>query len=264
MRYLLIIAALSGLLQAQAPEFDAASIKPSPGGTRKSMTASPTRITFAGVSMRDCLMVAYDMKDYQITGPDWMRTERFNISAAAPGASAGTPAAEAPPQPNNGQQAPVLSQSMRMMLRKLLNDRFQMTLHIEKRELPVFALVVGKNGTRQLKESEAPGRSNMRMTGGTVSFTNVTIPELVDYMSQMRTAELDRPVVDNSGLKAQYDFTVKLFGTQEEMMAALSKGDFGTSIFTLIQEQLGLKLEPEKLPLDMIVVEKAEKAPTEN
>lgn len=262
MRFAILFAAFSGLLFAQAPEFDAASIKPSAGG-RKMMTASPTRITFNGVTVRDCLMAAFNAKDYQITGPDWIRTERFNIAAAAPGETAGA-AADAPPQQNNGQQAPVLTENMRLMLRKLITDRFQMTLHVEKRELPVFGLVVAKGGTKQLKESETPGRSNMRMNGGTVSFTNVTIAELVDYMSQMRTAELDRPVVDNSGLKGQYDFTVKLFGTQEEMMAALNKGDFGTSIFTLIQEQLGLKLEPEKLPLDMIVVEKAEKTPTEN
>jgi uncharacterized protein (TIGR03435 family) len=80
----------------------------------------------------------------------------------------------------------------------------------------------------------------------------------------MRMAEMDRPVIDNTGLKGRYDFTVTLFGTQEEMMAALNKGDFGTSIFTLIQEQLGLKLEPQKLPIDMVIVEKAERVPTEN
>jgi len=121
-------------------------------------------------------------------------------------------------------------------------------------------MVVGKNGTK-LHETETPGRSNMRMNGGGVVFTSVSVPELIEYISRLRTAEMDRPVVDNTGLKGRYNFTVNLFGTQEEMMAAVGKGDFGSSIFTLIQEQLGLKLEPQKLPLEMVVVDKAEKVP---
>jgi uncharacterized protein (TIGR03435 family) len=152
---------------------------------------------------------------------------------------------------------------MKVMLRNLLIARFQMTLHREKRELPVYAMVIGKNGTK-LKETENPGKSNMRMNGGGVVFTSVTMPELVDYMSRMRMGEMDRPVLDNTGLKGRYDFSVNLFGSQDEMMAAVAKGDLGTSIFTLIQEQLGLKLEPQKLPLDMVVVDKAERVPTEN
>ena len=115
-----------------------------------------------------------------------------------------------------------------------------------------------------MKESENPGKSRTQISGGSVAFTSITVPELVDYMSHMRMAEMDRPVIDNTGLKGKYDFTVTLFASQDEMMAALNKGDLGTSIFTLIQEQLGLKLEPQKLPLDMVVVDKAEKVPTEN
>jgi uncharacterized protein (TIGR03435 family) len=153
---------------------------------------------------------------------------------------------------------------MKLMLRKLLTDRFQMTVHVEKKELPVYALVAAKNGTKLLHESENPGKSSVRMNGGGVVFTSTTIAELVDYMSRMRLAEMDRPVIDDTGLKGRYDFAVTLFGTQEEMMAALNKGDFGSSIFTLLQEQLGLKLEPRKLPVDMVMVEKAEKVPTEN
>ena len=189
-------------------------------------------------------MAAYNAKDYQITGPEWIKTERYDIVATASGAAS--------------------DDDMKLMLRKLLIDRFQMTVHVERKELPVYALVVAKGGTKLLHESENAGRSNMQMSGGGVVFTGVTMAELVDDISHMRVAEMDRPVVDNTGLKGRYDFTVRLFGTQEEMMAALNKGDFGSSIFTLIQEQLGLKLEPQKLPLDMVVVEKAEKVPTEN
>jgi len=240
-----IILVLAGCLLAQAAEFDAASVRASKAqGTRSSLKSDAGRITYTNVSLRDCLMAAYDVKDYQISGPAWLATERYDITATAASAAS--------------------DDVMKLMLQKLLNERFQMTLHREKKELPVYALVVGKNGTKLMHESDNPGRSRTQMSGGSVAFTSITVPELVDYMSHMRTAEMDRPVVDNTGLKGKYDFTVTLFATQEEMMAALNKGDFGTSIFTLIQEQLGLKLEPEKLPLDMVVVDKAEKIPTEN
>jgi len=188
-------------------------------------------------------MSAYGAKDYQISGPDWLRMERYDIVATAPGT--------------------VSDDVLKLMLQKLLTERFQMTIHRETRDLPVYALVAAKGGTK-LHETETPGRGNLRMNGGGVVFTSTTVSELIDYMSRLRSAEMDRPVIDSTGMKGKYDFTINLFGTQEEMMAAVSKGDFGSSIFTLIQEQLGLKLEPQKLPLDMVVVEKAEKIPTEN
>jgi len=245
--FLLISALITlfvGGLCAQTPEFDAASIKPSqPGGNRQSIRIDPGRITYSNVTLRDALMSAYDAKDYQISGPDWLKTDRFDIIATAPG--------------------PVADDVMKTMLQKLLSARFQMTVHREKRDLPVYGMVISKTGTK-LHEAAAPGRSNMRMNGGGVVFTSVTVPELIDYLSRMRLAEMDRPVVDHTGLTGKYDFTVNLFGTQEEMMAAVSKGDFGSSIFTLIQEQLGLKLEAQKLPLDMVIVDKAERTPTEN
>ncbi len=239
----LILFALTGSLCAQTQEFDAASIKPSKAGGRASMNSDSGRITYTNVTLRDCLMAAYDAKDYQIAGPDWMRTDRFDVIATA--------------------SSPVPDDAMKLMLQKLLTARFQMTVHREKRELPVYAMVIAKGGTK-LHETETPGKSNMRMTSGGVAFTSVTVQELIDDMSRLRSAEMDRPVIDDTGLKGRYDFTVTLFASQEEMMAAMNKGDFGSSIFTLIQEQLGLKLEPRKLPLDMVIVDKAERIPTEN
>src|SRR5580698_8181061 len=130
MRYSLagafLIVTLAGFVLAQTPEFDAASIKPSKaGGGRGSMNSDSGRITYTNVSLRDCLMNAYDAKDYQISGPDWIRTERYDIVATASGAST--------------------DDAMKLMFQKLLTERFQMTIHREKRDLPVYALVAGKN-----------------------------------------------------------------------------------------------------------------------
>jgi uncharacterized protein (TIGR03435 family) len=237
-------ALLAASLQSQTATFDAASIKPSKGtGERRSMTSDAGRITYTNVTLRDCLMSAYDVKDYQVSGPDWIATDRYDLVATAGGATS--------------------DDSMKLMLQNLLLDRFQLSVRREKKELPVYAMVVGKNGPK-LHETENPGRSTLGMNGGGVVFSSVTIQQLIDYISRFPSAELDRPIMDETGLKGHYDATVNLFGTQEEMMAAVRKGDLGASIFTLLDEQLGLKLEPRKMTLEMVVVDKAERAPTEN
>jgi uncharacterized protein (TIGR03435 family) len=217
------------------------------------MTSDAGRITYKNVTLRDCLTVAFDVKDYQISGPAWMATDRFDIVATMGGSNSvgADPADDLP-----------------VMLQNLLMDRFQMAIHRETRELSVYSMVVGKNGAKvgqsPTPDSANQGKSSMRISGGGVLFRNVTMQDLVDYMSHMPLAEIDRPVIDDTGLKGRYDFDVNLFGTREEMMAAVSKGDLGASVFTLIQEQLGLKLEPRKAPIDMVVVDKAERVPTDN
>lgn len=245
-RRILLVAAVVALWVsvAGAAEFEAASLKPSTaGGGRGSMKMDSTRLTYTNVSVRDCIMSAWNVKDYQIDGPDWLRSDRYDLVATA--------------------AAPAEDDALKGMLQSLLLERFHMKVHLETRELPVYAMVVSKGGAK-LKDAAAPGRPAIRMNGGGVVFTSVTIADLIELMTRAHLAELDRPVVDDTGLTGRYDVTVNLFGTQEEMTSALSKRDFGSSIFTLIQEQLGLKLEPKKLPLQMVVVDQAERTPSEN
>ncbi|HVY94139.1 MAG TPA: TIGR03435 family protein [Bryobacteraceae bacterium] len=245
-RRILLVAAVVALWVsvAGAAEFEAASLKPSTaGGGRGSMKMDSTRLTYTNVSVRDCIMSAWNVKDYQIDGPDWLRSDRYDLVATA--------------------AAPAEEDALKGMLQSLLLERFHMKMHLETRELPVYAMVVSKGGAK-LKDAAAPGRPAIRMNGGGVVFTSVTIADLIELMTRAHLAELDRPVVDDTGLTGRYDVTVNLFGTQEEMTSALSKRDFGSSIFTLIQEQLGLKLEPKKLPLQMVVVDQAERTPSEN
>lgn len=224
--------------------FEAASLRASKaGGGRGSMTIDSTRLTYTNVSVRDCIMSAWNVKAYQVDGPDWLGTDRYDLAATS--------------------AMPVEEDALKSMLQTLLIERFHMKVHVEKRDLPVYAMVVSKSGAK-LKDAAAPGRPAIRINGGGVAFTSVTIADLIDLMSRAHLAELDRPVVDDTGLTGRYDVTINLFGTQEEMMSALSKGDFGSSIFTLIQEQLGLKLEPKKLPVQMVVVDQAERTPSGN
>jgi uncharacterized protein (TIGR03435 family) len=230
--------------RAAPPEFEAASVRVSKATRgRGSITFNATRLTYTNVRVLDCMMSAWNVKDYQIDGPDWLRTDRYDITATTP--------------------APVEEEALKGMLQALLQERFQMKVHLEKRVLPVYAMVVSKSGVK-LKPAAAPGRPSIRMNGGGVVFTSVTIADLIDLLSRVHLAELDRPVVDDTGLTGRYDLSISLFGTQEEMRSALAKGDFGASIFTLIQEQLGLKLEPKQLPVQVVAVDRAERTPSAN
>ena len=173
------------------------------------------------------------------------------------------------------------------MLRALLADRFQLTLHRETKDLPIYALVIAKNGLK-LHEAKPDdtypngikgpdgralkGAHLMRMGRGELTGQALATDELVRLLSQ----QLGRTVLDKTGLKGNYDFTLKW--TPDDSEAPMLKGpaggppsggnaappeSSGTSIFTAIQEQLGLKLESQKGPVEVLVIDHVEK-PSEN
>jgi uncharacterized protein (TIGR03435 family) len=272
----------------EKPSFEVASIKPAaPQDMRRMMVrmgGDPGRINYTNVNLRNVLQTAYDVKGFQISGPSWLDTERFDIIAKLP---EGAPAEQVP-----------------AMLQTLLAERFKMTVHRETKEQPVYALVAGKNGPK-LKKAEAggfrggpgmppppppgaggrgaplPGKRGMMMmsSNGHLEARQVTMGGLSDMLSTL----LDRPVVDMTGIEGEYDVTLdvapeELVGMRKAMPAgapppehARAPGESGpapeaapsASIFTAVQ-QLGLKLESRKAPIDYVVVDKAEKIPTEN
>ena len=304
----LILTACAIWAQAPAIQFEVASIRPAgalaaqaaSGKIHVGMNIDAARVDIGSMSLADLIRIAYKVKAYQITGPDWMKSQRFDILAKMPEGA-------------NKDQVPE-------MLQALLADRFKLTIHRDKKEQAVYALVVGKGGPK-LKESPpdpapAPAdKDDKAMTiaieKGPVSIsregrgavvnggpmgttrvsmgpngvmhmesTKVTLPDFADLISRF----VDRPVVDTTGLKGTYQIGVDLSMDDMRNMAraagmtlppqgggaepAKSPGDAasepsGTSIFTTVQ-QLGLKLEPRKLPVDMIVVDHLEKTPTEN
>ena len=252
-----------GQSTAAPPAFEVASIKPAkpqPAGMiRIGMGGDPGRINYSNVSLRDCIRTAYRVKDHQISGPDWLGSERFDIVATLP---PNTPREQIP-----------------LMLQGLLAERFKLTFHRETKELPVYALVVGKNGPK-LKEAEATSgdRGNMKMMGGHMEAQKFAMGGLADYLSRM----VARPVLDMTELKGSYDFTLDF--SMEDMQRMLpagvavpmerlgggpegrepSEGTPGPSIFTALQEQLVLKLESRKGPVEILVIDRVEKVPTEN
>jgi uncharacterized protein (TIGR03435 family) len=303
----LVLAA--GAAVGQTATFEVASVKPAApldrsqilsGQMHVGMKIDAARVDIGFMSLAELIRVAYRVKPYQISGPDWMASERFDVLAKLPeGASR--------------EQVPE-------MLQALLAERFKLTVHRASKEHAVYALVVGKNGPK-LKESspdaDAPagggapdaaddanpqvrvsgrgentqvsisggqiGTAHMSMgPGGTMHLeaARMTLAALADTLSRF----VDRPVVDLTELKGSYQVALDL--SMEDLRNAARTAGFmglgmgggrdgarppadaasdpgGLSIFAAVQ-QLGLKLEPRKAPLDLIVIDHLEKTPTEN
>jgi uncharacterized protein (TIGR03435 family) len=245
---LLILASLLGAPQvrAQAPSltpiaFEVASIRPHRGEiVMMGGQFSGPRIRLVALTLADLVGDAYHCDRYQISGAQaWIESERYDVLANAPGDNA-------PTQDN-----------LRRMLQALLADRFQLKVHMETKERPVYALVVAKNGGK-LKASAAEEYSQTASGARTahMTFAKATMEQLASNLYY----SVGRPVFDKTGLRGFYDFT--LDWTPDYGGPSSSEAN-GVDIFTALQEQLGLKLEAQKAPIDMLVIDHAEK-PSEN
>jgi uncharacterized protein (TIGR03435 family) len=235
-----------GQLSPLPPTFEVASVKPvelTPGNYRANLgTIRHGEVTMTNVTLSDCLRFAYGItNDAQISGPDWIKNKdvRFHIVAKA-----------APDTPSN---------QLLLMLQALLKERFQLAYHREQRQLAFLALMVGKKGPR-LREAQAGSDASANRFGlGRISSNGLTMPVLATVLSRF----MRQPVLDMTGLDGSYD--VNLEWTPEAVAVGGDTPEAtGATIFTALQEQLGLKLEARKGPLEVIVVDHAEKVPTKN
>lgn len=243
----LVLANAGVAAQAQATSFEVASIRPSPPGTRGTYVNLPPpgrEFTTKNVPLATLIQVAYHIQDYQLSGgPGWMASDPFDIAAKA--------------------DHDVDRAEIRRMIQALLADRFKLTVRRETKELPVYDLVVAKSGSKLPESREGDG--GFRWGGGRINGRMVSMTDFVEVLS----ASMGRPVLDRTALTGRYD--VKLQWTPEHFVSHEGPGvknepqpdPDGPSIFTAIQEQLGLKLEARKGPVETIVVERAEK-PSEN
>jgi len=291
----------AGAFAQGRPEFEVASVKPAPPPSDNRIrvmmgggpgTPDPGRINFENVNLRMVLTQAYAVKSYQISGPSTLDSERFNITAKVPQGTT--------------------KQQFQLMLQSLVADRFKLTLHREKKELPAYALMVAKGGPK-MKVSPpedpagsatpgpdgpppqgrmqmgkdgfpqmpagGPGRGmRMMMMPGKAKLAGnaMTMTQLAETLSQ----QLDRAVVDNTELTGKYDLELTFEPEQNRMMMGLGRGGPGpgageggqheseaeapATIFTAVQEQLGLKLEPKKTSTEVLVIDHVEKTPIEN
>jgi len=218
---------------AQPPAFEAATIKPSKDQPGHSGSHSRTgMIVLTGQTLKGLICSAYQVKDFQVSGgPNWIDGDRFDINAKAEGAA-------------NGPQ-------LKLMLQTLLADRFQLVIHHEQKIAPSFALVLAKSGLK-LKPVEGATGSNSNGGRGQLTVTGMTMAGLADWLSRT-TGTL---VTDFTAAPGAYDFKL-------EWSMDGDKDDAQSALFVALQSQLGLKLESRKLPVDLIVVDRAEK-PSEN
>jgi uncharacterized protein (TIGR03435 family) len=219
--------------QPPAPAFDVATIKPNdpakhPGATSW-MQTSQDELKMMG-SLKTFLKFAYGIEDVQIAGgPGWLDSDLFEIDAKASSPFASP--AEA-----------------KLMLRDLLNKRFKLSTHTETMPLPVYSLIVAKGGPK-LQQADATGprgsNSGPTLVRGTLD---------TGLLAHMLTPILGRTVIDNTGLHGSYKI---------DLTWAADDQSSGPSLFTAVQEQLGLKLEPKKGPVESLIIDHAEK-PSEN
>jgi uncharacterized protein (TIGR03435 family) len=253
MRCLILAAVVTGLL-AQTPavrkEFDVVSVKPSapdehnsfmfqslPGGT----------IRMAGVPLRMMIMEAYGVKAFQISGgPDWIRTGRWDVLAKG-----------------EGFQGRIPREQENLMVRSMMADRFQLKVHSETKEMPVYALVVEKSGSKLVPHTGT--EQQFRFGNGSLIVKKGAAAALAAWLSR----QLGRVVIDKTDLKGEYDYKLEWTPDPGEG-GAESIGlppeaptphvdTTGPSIFTAIQEQLGLRLVSQKGPVEMIVIDGVER-----
>jgi uncharacterized protein (TIGR03435 family) len=254
MKICLVSLACAATLLAAAPEFEVATVKPladqavRPGQYNMSFLGSAgklikitgNRVTITN-SLRFLIAAAYDVKDYQITGaPAWADTEIYAVAAKTP-----------------GDDVPTQDQ-VRPMLQALLADRFQLKLRHDTKELPVYHLVAAKKtiGLKPTAPDETFDWKVTRDPDGSMR-SKATKEPVVDFV-QLLAISADRPIIDKTGVTGDIDYEI-VVGPDNLHSAA----DQNRGILDAAREQLGLKLEPSKDPVEMLVIDRAEK-PSEN
>ncbi|HUI82242.1 MAG TPA: TIGR03435 family protein [Bryobacteraceae bacterium] len=235
------------------PAFDLADVHASPHVTNPYMRGGVLRngrYDLRTASMVDLIAVAYGVEAAKVQGgPSWLDIDRFDIAAKAP--------ANTPPD------------TVKLMLQTLLADRFQLKVRMDTKQLPAFALTMGK-GKPKLKESDGSGNSECHgepqnpqpgaIPYNVVACHNRTMEQLAQDLRNFAGGYLTNPVVDQTELKGNWDFTIKW--TSRGALAFA--GADGISIFDAVDKQLGLKLEAAKLSVPVIVVESVNEKPTDN
>lgn len=233
------------------PSFEVVTIKPNNSGATslQGLTVNGRNFATRNSSLGDLIGFAYNVQAKQIiSGPEWLDRERYDIAAI--------PEQEGTPNP----------EQLRIMVRKLLAERFKLTLHHDKRELSAYVLRVGKNGhklTPNESKGQLPGLGMRPGTGGLTLIAMNATP--TDFTSFLQMLVLDRPVVDQTGITGRFDFHCTFtpddsqFGGHSPLPPQTDASNAAPGLYDAIQQQLGLKLTAEKTAVDVIVIDHVEK-----
>ncbi len=281
MKHSITLTFLTAIVQAQTPatpKFEVASVKPSaPVPPRGGVyfgparggpgTSDPIQITWSYARLKDVIMTAYDVKGYQVAGPAWLDSERYDIAAKAP------PGATI--------------EQVRAMWQDLLAERFAMQLHRISKEFQVDEMLIAKGGHKlkltavENPDAEGPPKMDngvltgpglvVRITPGPNGLTAhcVARAQPLSKLTAMLGNQIDRPVLDKTGLTGRYDFDLDFTANLPPAAAASDAPgthptEPGPDVAAAIQQQLGLRLVASKATLDVLVVDKAARVPTPN
>jgi uncharacterized protein (TIGR03435 family) len=225
--------------------FDAASVRINHSGDGTSRRMEPGSITYLNITLGEFVQMAYGVKHYQLAGPDWIvnlaSSDRYDVVAKSAG--------------------PASPDELRKMLGPMLAERFHLEVHRETRERPVYALVVGKNGAK-LKPGDDGSPALHRDAAGGFEYKNYSMGLFADWLSMVPA--MGRPVVDRTGLTGNFTFVANLYEAAPGVSPKRAMIESDDPGFTPLQEQLGLKLESRRAPIEMLVIDRAEKVPIEN
>lgn len=234
-------------LPAQAPDlqFEVASLKPSPpDGQRAVLRPAPGHLRYIATHepLKEMIIVAYRIRFDQVSGgPGWIATDGWDINAEA--------------------ERPSTVEEFHVMLRNLLKERFKLQMHTETKERPVYILSVDKTGVKMTPHEVGSVGDPWIDEAGSLKWTAKFIP--MDYLAWLLSVYLDRPIIDRTGLKGTWDFTLSWTPELSARPPDATVDGSYPGIFEALQKQLGLKLEPRRAPVEMLVIDHAEK-PTEN
>lgn len=236
------------------PEFEVATIKPAGVSPGLGLNVTATELRARSISLAGLITFTFELHLTQVLGlPGWAETEGYEIVAKLPQGG----------EPNDVQ--------IRTMLKNLMQSRFGLSFHTEKRELSVYTISIGKNGPAGIKmvKNTTNGQRAGAQGLGRTTFSGVT---MADFAAQLQLRVLDRPVIDRTGLTDRYDFTLNWrpdefqfprASAAQRASAVAAGADALPDLFAAVQEQLGLKLDATKAPVDVLVIDKVSK-PSEN
>jgi uncharacterized protein (TIGR03435 family) len=269
----------SALRAQSTQEFEVASIRrvdipPTPTGgnpvfptTGGVGTSDPGRITYRGTWLKPLMADAFGVRSDQISGPAWLNTERYDIVANIPEGAT--------------------KEQFKIMLGKLLRDRFRLRFHMDSNIRPIYALRVGKNGPKikqtQRRADDATVRSNVigapdeqgcpilppnyqgmvgRPNNGELCWTAQDVP--IADLARLIEQPAGRPIIDETGLTGRYDFKIRFQSVRRAAPEAGVASDPVPTIFSAVEEQLGLKLESATSSYPQLIIDSIEREPTEN
>jgi uncharacterized protein (TIGR03435 family) len=218
-----------------APGFDVASIRPSrtaraggEGSGREKISVTPNGVIIENAGLNFCIQSAYNVKFYQVSGPDWLISERYDIMAKTERRSS--------------------KEQLMEMLQALLAYRFNLRLRRETRVIPVYELAAKARAVRLDRASPDETANRMTIENGSFVFRRVSLAEFAERLSDL--SSFDRPVLDRTGMDGLFDITLA--------SAATAMRNDPDAIFAAV-ESTGLRLNPGKAPLEILVVDHAER-----